>query len=66
MADGIAYDDVTRFVSAYMSGNSSIPRGGASGPTGYLLRDIAEAYLAYRDLPASALTDVTALVDSVL
>ena len=65
MVAAVDWDDVARFVGAYMEGRRSgrvqIPR-----PSNNLLDEITDAYLEYRDLPASLRVEVMAMVDSVL
>ncbi len=57
----LSHADIADFVAAYMDGPAERTVG-----SGDLLRDIAEAYVAHRALPASAVAEVMTLVDSVL
>ena len=61
----VDWHDVARFVGAYMDGRRSGLRSRAL-PSGNLLDEIADAYLEYRELPASVRAEVLAMVDSVL
>jgi len=58
------WDDVARFVSEYMASGQRGHTG--QGPSPDLLQQISEAYIESRGLPASALSTVIPMVDSVL
>ena len=64
MQSTVDWDDVQRFVSAYVEARRK--GGGGARRSTNLLDEITDAYLAERELPASMRTEVIAMVDSVL